>query len=138
MFFRLYLPWQWAHSSLQLLIQLWFCAPGTHYGLVDRGSVEYKVCPTLVHMASTGNQTSDLLILSPTPNPLGNMLKQYMSIGLDLYRYNKTSSLIVAIKQTQMKLWKNMVTHLLSGFVAFTVTHLQSPGCLSVIVGHFI
>ena len=24
-FFRLYLPWQWAHSSLQLLIQTWIC-----------------------------------------------------------------------------------------------------------------
>ena len=31
---------------------------------MDQGSVEYEVCPTLLHMASTGNRTSDLLILS--------------------------------------------------------------------------
>ena len=60
-----------AYGSLQLSIQPWICAPGTHYGWVDRGSVEYEVCPTLLHMASTGNRTPDLLILSPTPYPLG-------------------------------------------------------------------
>ena len=44
------LPFPWkgeCQYSLQLLIQPWICAPGTHYGWVDRGSVEYKVCPTL-------------------------------------------------------------------------------------------
>ena len=45
MFFRLYLPWQWAHSSLQLLSQPWICTLGNHYGWVDRGSVEYEVLP---------------------------------------------------------------------------------------------
>ena len=70
MFFRLYFPWQWAHSSLQSLIQPWICTPGTHYGWVDQGSVEYEVCPTLPNMASTGNRTLDLLILSPTPYSL--------------------------------------------------------------------
>ena len=74
MFFRLNLPWQWAHSHLQLLIHPWICTPGTHYGWVDRGSVEYEVCLTLLHMASTGNQTPDLLILSPMPYPLGHMV----------------------------------------------------------------
>ena len=54
-----------AYGSLQLSIQPWICAPGTHYGWVDRGSMEYEVCPTLLHMASTGNRTPDLLILSP-------------------------------------------------------------------------
>ena len=76
MFFRLYLPWQRAHTSLQLLIQPWICAPGTHYGWVDQGSVDYKVCPALLHMDNTGNQTPDPLILSPTPYPLGHMLPQ--------------------------------------------------------------
>ena len=38
------------------------------------GSVEYEVCQTPLHMASTGNQTPDLLILSPTPYPPGHML----------------------------------------------------------------
>ena len=63
-----------AYGSLQLLIQPWICAPGTHYGWVDQGSVEYEVCPTLLHMASTSNRTPDLLILSPTPYPLGHVL----------------------------------------------------------------
>ena len=73
MFFRLFLPWQWAHSSVQLLIQPWICAPGTHQDWVDRGSVEYEVCLILLHMAGTGNWTPDRLILSPTPYPLGHM-----------------------------------------------------------------
>ena len=63
-----------AYGILQLLIQPWLCALGTHYGWVDRGSVEYEVCPTLLHMANTGNRTLDLLILSPMPYPLGHML----------------------------------------------------------------
>ena len=68
-------PWQGErHCSLQLLIQPWICAPGTQYGWVDRGSVEYEVCPTLLHMANIGNRTPDLLILSPTPYPLGHVL----------------------------------------------------------------
>ena len=49
MFFRLYLSWQCAHISLQLLIQPWICAPGTHYSRVDRGSVEYEVCVILLY-----------------------------------------------------------------------------------------
>ena len=49
---------------MQLLIQPWICALGTHYDWVDRGSVEYEVCPTLLRMASTENRTPDLLILS--------------------------------------------------------------------------
>ena len=71
------LPFLWQggrQCSLQLLIQPWICAPGTHYGMVDRGSVEYEVSLTLLRMASTGNQIADLLILSPTPYPLGHML----------------------------------------------------------------
>ena len=71
-------PWQGGRQcSLQLLIQAWICAPGTHYGWVDRGSVEYEIYPTLLHMASTGNWTPDFLILSPTPYPLGHMLPQH-------------------------------------------------------------
>ena len=71
------LPFLWQggrQCSLQLLIQPWICAPGTHYSWVDQGSVEYEVCSTLPHMASTGNRTTDLLILSPMPYPLGHML----------------------------------------------------------------
>ena len=58
--------WQWAHSSLMVLIPPWICAPSARYSWIGRSSVEYKVCPTLLHMASrssTGNRTPDLLIL---------------------------------------------------------------------------
>ena len=68
-------PWQGGHQcSLQLLIQPWICALGTHFGWVDGGSVEFEVCQTLRHMASNGNRTPDLLILSPMLYPLGHML----------------------------------------------------------------
>ena len=68
-------PWEGGRQcSLQLSIQPWICAPGTHYGWVDRGSVEYEVCPTLLRMASSGNRTRDHLILSPMLYPLGHML----------------------------------------------------------------
>ena len=68
--------WQWAHSTLQLLIQPWTCAPGTHYGWMDRGSVEYKVCPALLHMASTGNQNPRPSDLESNAHPLGRMLQR--------------------------------------------------------------
>ena len=58
-------------------IQPWICAPGIRYCWVDQGSVEYEVCPTLLHMASTRNRTPDLLILSPTTYPLGHMLHTF-------------------------------------------------------------
>ena len=67
-------PWQGGRKcSLQLLIQPWICVPGTHYGWVDRGSVEYEAYPSPLHMANTGNRTPDLLMLSPMPYPLGDM-----------------------------------------------------------------
>ena len=75
-------PWRGGRQcNLQLLIRSWICAPGrpTHYGWVDRGSVEYKVCPTLLHMARSGNRTPDLLILSPVPCPRGHMLSSATS-----------------------------------------------------------
>ena len=48
--------------------------PATIEPQVDRFSVEYEVYPTLLHMENTGNRTPDILILSPTPHPLGHML----------------------------------------------------------------
>ena len=42
----------------QLLITAW----------VDRVSVEYKVCPTILHMASTGNRTPDLRLSPYAPS----------------------------------------------------------------------
>ena len=79
MFFFTFSPAVGAYGSLQLSIQPWICAPGTHYGWVDQGSVEYEVFPTLLHVARTGNRTTDLLILSPTPYPLGHMLPQIVA-----------------------------------------------------------
>ena len=63
------LPFPWRgrrQCSLQLLIPPCICAQGTHYSWVNQGSahVQYKVCMT-TYMASTGNRTQDLLILSP-------------------------------------------------------------------------
>ena len=40
-----------------------FIPPGTHH--CGRDSMEWEVCLTLLHMPSSGNQTPDLLILSP-------------------------------------------------------------------------
>ena len=55
-------PWESGYQcSLQLLIQPWICAPGTHYGWVDHGKVEYEVCSTHLHMPALGsNPTPDL------------------------------------------------------------------------------
>ena len=35
-----------------------FVPPGTHYHWMDRGSIEWEVFPTLLHMTSSGNRTS--------------------------------------------------------------------------------
>ena len=63
-------PWQGGRQcSLQLLIQPWICAPGTHYVWMNQGSVGYEVCPTLLHMASTANRTPDHLDYSWSTKP---------------------------------------------------------------------
>ena len=70
------LPFPWyggCQFSQQLLIQLWICAPGTHYGWVDQGSVEYEVYPTPLHMTNTKNLPSDLLTFSLMSYPLGHV-----------------------------------------------------------------
>ena len=67
-------PWQGGRQcSLQLFVEPLICAPSTHYGWLDQGSVEYKVCASLLHMISAENQTPDLLILSPMAYPLGQV-----------------------------------------------------------------
>ena len=112
MFFRLYLSWQLVDSSLQLLIQPWSCAPGTHYGWVDWGSVEYEVCPTLLHVNSTGNRTPDPLILNSPPYPLGNMLYSYR----------------VHISSILVRSWTNILewTQLLQIIILFTLITKQN------------
>ena len=48
-------------------------------------------CPTLLHMASSGYQTPDLLTLNPMPYPLGQMLKCFTKYGGNvLVHFNKT------------------------------------------------
>ena len=56
--------------------------------------MEWEVCPTLLHMTSSGNRTPDLLILSPTPYQLGHMLI-FMYIFTELY--HKNCSLFIRI-----------------------------------------
>ena len=72
------------------------CAPGTHYGYVNQGSLEYEVCPTLLHMASTENRTPDLLILSPMPYPFGCMLpSMWPAAYISVYNWY---SILIAVK----------------------------------------
>ena len=59
--------------SLRLLIQPWICAPGTHYGWVDRGSEESEVSLILIHMTSARNQTPDILMMSLVPDLLNHV-----------------------------------------------------------------
>ena len=46
-------PAMGVYSNLQVLMQAWICAPGTHHGLVAQGSIEHY--PTLLHMTSSEN-----------------------------------------------------------------------------------
>ena len=65
-------------ADLQLLIQPWIFAPGTHYGWVDRGSVENtKFDQHFRYMTSTVNQTPDLVILSQMHCPLGHVFPHH-------------------------------------------------------------
>ena len=57
------------HRSLafRLAWQLWSlrrCTVDSNTCWVDRGSMEWEVCPALLHMTTSGNRTPDLLILS--------------------------------------------------------------------------
>ena len=95
MFNRLYLsPGKvGANAACNYWSNLWSVHQVPHYGWVDRGSVEYEVYPTLLHMASTGNwHTPDLLILSTTTYPLGNMLPQSFLIHQNLATCTTRSS----------------------------------------------
>ena len=127
-------PWQGGRQcSLQLLIQPWICAPGTHYGWVDRGSVEYEVYPTLLHMASTGNRTPDLLILSPTPYPLGHMLPQVHQI-LTFTNYHevthvshrKFSSFLITAASRQLLCMHAHIDRVSSMCVTYKIQHSTS------------
>ena len=42
---------------------------------------KYRTCLTLLRIASTGNQTPDVLSLSPRPYPLGHMLPRCLERG---------------------------------------------------------
>ena len=68
-------PWQGGHQcSLQLLIQPCICVPCTHYSWVVQSSVDCGVCWTIVRMTGARNQTPNLLISSPIPFSLSQML----------------------------------------------------------------
>ena len=60
--------------SQSLQFEILFFSSGTHHHCwVDRGSREWEVCLTLLHMTSNGSWTWDHLILSPMPYPLSKM-----------------------------------------------------------------
>ena len=74
------------------------CTLGTHCYWMDRGSVEYKVCPTLLHMTSAENRTPDLLILSPTACPLchvyQNILLRDVMAHIDRVSHGSSQSVL--------------------------------------------
>ena len=113
-------PWQGGcQCSLQPLIQPWICAPGTHYGCMGQGSVEYEVCPTLLHMASSGNWTPDL-ILSPTPYPLGHVFSPRDST----FHVTKTPAL------TTRHQWHIYALHLISlPQISLVLLNLRQHNC---------
>ena len=55
------------------ILQLPFHQVPTTAGWTE--AVWNEICPTLLHMTSSGNRTLDLLILSPVPYPLGHILQ---------------------------------------------------------------
>ena len=67
-----HLPWEnSAHTSYKHTSSLShsghnFCPPGTCHCSVDKGSMEWEVCPTLLHMTHSRNCIPDLLILTLT------------------------------------------------------------------------
>ena len=74
---RSYLLWGNYVHFLQLMpftIFQFFVPSGIHHCWVGRGTMEWEVCPTLLHMTTSGNWTPDLLILHPAPYPLDHML----------------------------------------------------------------
>ena len=69
--------WNWQEIPLQMVNLRGFFSIERWQRLirgVNQGSVEDKICLTFLHMASNGNRTPDLLILSPMPYPLGHMI----------------------------------------------------------------
>ena len=84
-------PWQGGHQfSLQLLIQPWICTPGTHYGWVDQGSVEYDVCTdTSTHGQHwESNPTpSDLESNALSTGPHAPMCNHLGLLGWNKYKY---------------------------------------------------
>ena len=81
--------------------------------------MEYEVCLTLLHIASTGNQTPDLLILSPyLPYPLGHVLliillwgggilDHYLKLGIFLYQEDMSRvGRYMGLHKTQKQLLK--------------------------------
>ena len=101
-------PWQRMFNRLYLspgkaganaACNYWPNLGSVHQGAitVDRGNVGYEVCPTLLHIASNGNRTLDLLILSPTPHPLGHNVRCLSNISSYLtYKQVKDSAVYIA------------------------------------------
>ena len=74
MFFRLYFPWQWVHSSLQLLIQPWNCTTYPLWSLPDTSTYDK-------HWESNPN-LSDLESNAPSTWPhTPTSMRLYLNIG---------------------------------------------------------
>ena len=74
-----HLPWERIqHTRYSSMQAAWaaqsFSPPGTHHCWVSRDIMGWEVCLTLLHMTNGENGTPDLLILIPTPYPLGHTL----------------------------------------------------------------
>ena len=138
-------PWQGGRQcSLQLLIQPWICAPGTHYGWVNQGSMEYKVCLTLLHVVSTGNQTPDLLSWVQCPihwaTLNGIQLKSthwwlYAKVNLSMLhphtQYPTANYYIIHIYQAIANFVVRFHTFIQFGFEAFHSSFCMSNFCFT-------
>ena len=73
-------------GSLRHSVTILFPHDSTHHCRVCRGSMEWAVCPTFLHMTSSGDRTSDFwsTVQSTCSHPWGHNLKTKM---LPQYRF---------------------------------------------------
>ena len=69
-------------QSIQAAWATHFRPSCTNHCWVGRGSMAWEVCLLPLHMTNSGNQTPDLMILSPMPRLLGRMINNLAGILL--------------------------------------------------------
>ena len=78
----IYFPWQGGpYGSLQLLIQPWIYAPGIHYTLEARGSMELKSLPDTFTRDQQWESNTRLFDLAP--NALSTRPHAHMGVALN-------------------------------------------------------